>query len=97
MEPPTIRQESPAWTFFVHLSFLLSLGLTGLGIYLLPADFWVKGYLVMGLFFTVGSTVSLSKTLRDQHEARKLLNRLHDVKTEKILQDYELRGDLPAR
>ena len=88
MEQPTIHQDSPAWLFFVHAAFAVSLFLMCLGIYHLPVSPWVKGYFAMGLFFTVGSTVTLSKTLRDQHEARKLVNRLNEVKTEKLLNDY---------
>ncbi len=85
------HQESPAWLFFVHVAFALSLFLTGLGIYMLPVSLWIKGYLMMGLCFTVGSTVTLCKTLRDQHENRKLVNRLNEVKTEKILNEYVLK------
>jgi Uncharacterized protein conserved in bacteria len=55
----------------------------------LPADLWVKGFLLMGLTFTVGSAFSLAKTLRDDYEAQKLINRIHSAKTEKILKDFE--------
>jgi hypothetical protein len=90
MEQPTIREDSPAWLFFVHAAFAFSVFLMCLGTYELPVNLWVKGYFAMGLFFTVGSTVTLSKTLRDQHERRKLVNRLNEVKTEKLLNDYNL-------
>ena len=90
MEPTTIRQDSPAWVFFVHVSFALALGLMGLGIYLLPVSLWIKGYFAMGLFFTVGSTLTLSKTLRDQHENKKLVNRLSsEGKAENLLHEFE--------
>ena len=91
MEQPAIHQDSPAWIFFAHVSFLVSLTLMGTGIYLLPVSLWIKGYFVMGLFFTVGSTLTLSKTLRDHHEGKKLVNRLNEVKTEKMLHEYELK------
>jgi hypothetical protein len=51
----------------------------------------VKGYLAMGLFFTLGSSFTLSKTVRDNYEAQKLINRVVDAKTEKILHEYGLR------
>jgi hypothetical protein len=92
MDRPDIHQDSPAWIFFVHVAFAVSVTLTGIGIYLLPVDLWIKGYFAMGLFFTIGSTITLTKTLRDAHEGRKLINRLTEVKTEKLLQDYEMRG-----
>ena len=90
MEQPAIHEDSPAWLLFVHLSFAFSVGLMCLGIYLLPVSLWIKGYFAMGLFFTIGSTVTLSKTMRDQHEGRKLVNRINEVKTEKILNEYSL-------
>jgi hypothetical protein len=90
MEQPTIHQDSPGWIFFVYLSFLLSTALLGLGIYLLPVNMWIKGYFVMGMFFNIGATVTLSKTMRDMHEGRKIVNRIVEVKTEKLLNDYNL-------
>ena len=90
MEQPTIHQDSPAWFFYVYLAFAVSTTLMCLGIYLLPVSLWIKGYFVMGLFFTIGSTVTLSKTLRDQHENRKMVNRINEVKTEKILSEYTM-------
>lgn len=84
-----IQQDSPAWIAFVQICFAISLGGTALGVIFLPVNLWVKGYLGMGLLFTVGSTIILSKTLRDQHEARKLIKRIRDAKTEKILTEFE--------
>ena len=90
MEDPRLHEDSPGWIFYVHASFAISVTLMCIGIYVLPVGLWIKGYLAMGLFFTIGSTVSLAKTMRDQHEARKLVNRINEVKTEKILNDYSL-------
>lgn len=67
-----------------------------IGIYQLPAELWVKGYMTMGLFFCVGSSFTLAKTVRDNHESRKLINRVTEVKTERMLQDYELKEPLRA-
>ncbi|NTW97362.1 MAG: hypothetical protein HGB28_02300 [Oscillochloris sp.] len=91
MEPQQNQKDSPAWIAFVWISFVISSALMILGVWYLPVDSWVKGYFAMGFFFTIGSTFSLSKTLRDQHESRRLLNRIVDAKTEKILHDYELK------
>ena len=67
-----------------------------IGIYQLPTELWVKGYMTMGLFFCVGSSFTLAKTVRDNHESRKLINRVTEVKTERMLQDYELKEPLRA-
>lgn len=43
----------------------------------------------MGLLFSVGSTISLSKTLRDVHESNQVLNRVDEAKLEKFLAEYD--------
>nr|MBA2322153.1 hypothetical protein [Deltaproteobacteria bacterium] len=78
------------WTAQVWISFLISLAMTAGGIAFLPADPWVKGYLVMGTLFTVGSTFTLAKTTRDNHEAAKLRNRITSAKADKLLKEFEL-------
>lgn len=96
MERPSINENTPAWMAFVWISFGISVGLMSIGIYQLPAELWVKGYMTMGLFFCVGSSFTLAKTVRDNHESRKLINRVTEVKTERMLQDYELKEPLRA-
>lgn len=91
MERPPISENSAGWMACVWISFAMSVGLTAAGIYRMPADLWIKGYMLMGLMFTVGSCFTLSKTLRDNHEARKLINRVSEAKTERILHDFEMK------
>lgn len=43
----------------------------------------------MGLLFTIDSAITLTKTIRDNTEAR-IVNRVAEAKTEKILNEYEL-------
>ncbi len=84
-----VSKNTPAWRFQTIISFLLSFILTISGILYMPADLWVKGFVLMGLIFTVGSSFTLAKTLRDDYEAHKLVNRIQSAKTEKILKDFE--------
>ncbi len=84
------QKDSAAWSAFVKISFVFALGTTSMGVFLLPVDLWVKGYIAMGLYFVVTSTVSLSKTLRDEHEAKKIVNKISNARTEKLLKDYDL-------
>jgi hypothetical protein len=94
---PSINENTPAWMAFVWISFAVSVGLMCLGIYHLPVDAWIKGYMIMGMFFTVGSTFTLSKTVRDNHEAKKLINKISEVKAERLIQDYELKEPVAFR
>jgi hypothetical protein len=80
--------HSPAWVVQTWVSFVLSLGGLGIGILCLPVDSWVKGYMGMGTLFTVGSTISLSKTTRDIYEAKQITARIDEAKVEKLLADH---------
>lgn len=78
-----------AWITQTWISFFLSLSATTMGILYLPVDIWVKGYLGMGFMFSIGSTVSLSKTIRDLEESKHILARLDEAKLERLLADYD--------
>ena len=60
------------------------------GILFVPADAWTRGYLFMGALFLVGSTMNLSKTVRDLHEASKISSVVNDAKLEKLLAEHDL-------
>ncbi len=89
-EPQVLQLNSSGWVMFVKLSFCAAIMAMLVGIFFMPVDFWVKGYLAMGTLFTVGSTFTLAKTMRDEFEARKLINRIQEARTEKILKDYSV-------
>jgi hypothetical protein len=83
-------KDTAAWRFQVWASFALSTVPTLVGVFYLPIDPWMRAFLTMGLIFTIGSCFTLAKTLRDQHESQKLLNRLADAKAEQVIREYEL-------
>lgn len=90
-----IQTNSAGWLFFVKASFALALLGVTLGVYFLPAEPWVRGYLGIAILFAIGSAFTLAKTIRDEHEAQRLINRISEAQTEKILKDYG-RDDQPA-
>ncbi|MGF1464854.1 MAG: YiaA/YiaB family inner membrane protein [Sandaracinaceae bacterium] len=63
------NSNTPAWRFQSWAAFVISAGLTGFGVMFLPVDIWMRGFLGMGLLFTIGSCFSLAKTIRDDAEA----------------------------
>lgn len=85
---PDMQPHSAAWLFFTKVSFVFSLFAIGLGIVFMPTDLTVKGYLAICCLFLVNSTITLSKTLRDQHEGERLINRISEAKTQKILKEF---------
>ncbi|MDB4630853.1 YiaA/YiaB family inner membrane protein [Akkermansiaceae bacterium] len=88
MNQTRLYADSGSWITFTKLSFLVSLTAMIGGITMLPLDIWTKGYFSMGLFFLISSTISVSKTLRDKHEYDRIINRVEEAKTEKILKEY---------
>lgn len=84
----SMKLDSPGWIFFVKCSFGCALGGMIGGIVMMPVDLWIRGYVIMGSLFLVGSSFTLAKTLRDQFEASKLINRLSQAKAERLLKEY---------
>ena len=84
-----MREDSPAWVMYTQIAFFTALAMMAIGIFFLPVDFWTRGYLGMATVFMVGSTITMTKTVRDNHEAKKLVNRIDDAKTEKLLKTYD--------
>lgn len=78
-------QHSGAWVAFTYTSFLGSAAMVGLGILFMPIDIWIKGYLAMGTIMLVQSCITATKTIRDVHEGRRMVNRIEDAKTERLL------------
>jgi hypothetical protein len=69
MSMKSIRShDTPAWYFYAWTAFALATSITFTGIYYLDVNLWIKGFLTMGTFFIMGSTFTLSKTIRDRHE-----------------------------
>lgn len=85
-----VSRDTAAWRFYVWAAFVCSVGVTAVGIGYLPVEPWVRAFMAMGLLFVVGSSFTLAKTLRDDHEAKRLLSKLNEAKTERILREYEM-------
>jgi hypothetical protein len=84
---PQPLHHSSAWVAFTYAAFLLSLAMLGVGVAFMPIDVWMKGFLCMAIVLLVQSCVTLTKTLRDNAEGEKLLNKIEDAKTERLLMD----------
>jgi hypothetical protein len=82
------RLDTPSWIFFVKASFACALGGMLFGVIVMPVEIWMRGYMILGTLFLTGSAFTLSKTLRDQFEAGKLINKLAQARTEKLLKEY---------
>ena len=84
---PNAPVHSNAWVTFTYVSFSGSALLVGIGLFFLPVDLWIKGYLAMGVVMLIQSCVTLTKTVRDVHESSRMVNRLEDAKAERLLME----------
>jgi hypothetical protein len=82
-----VLHHSHSWIVFTYVSFVAALAMVVSGIVLMPLDLAMKGYLAMGVAMLIQSCITLTKTIRDNDEAGKLVSRLEDAKTERLLMD----------
>ncbi len=80
-------KHSHAWNMFTMGSFVVAAVMMAGGIYFLEASFAAKGFYSMAALMLVHTAVSATKTMRDTEEAGKLINKIEDAKTEKLLMD----------
>ena len=82
-----IQGNSTAWLMFVKITFAISILSSTAGIFFLDVSLLVKGYFTISSLFMISSTIIMTKTLRDEHESQRLINRVQDAKTSKILNE----------
>ena len=67
MTDTTAFNQSPAWTQFNVVSFVISAGMMAGGIFFMDAGFAAKGFYAMSAIMLVHTSISATKTLRDNH------------------------------
>ena len=82
-----VQPHSAAWVTFTYVSFSASAFMVAVGVFYLPIDLWMKGYLTMGILMLVQCCVTLTKTVRDMHESSRMVNRIEDAKAERLLME----------
>lgn len=86
-QAPTMT-HSQGWIAQVWVSFAVSVGASGIGIYYLSVGPWARGFLAISFLMSVSSAISLSKTVRDQHESTRLVSKIDEAKVTKLLTDH---------
>lgn len=90
MDQFELNSNTSAWDFFVKAAFVIAIGATLTGIYLLPGELVVKGYFLISSLFMVFATITMSKTIRDKHESDRLHNKITEARTTKIIRDMDM-------
>ena len=80
-------KHSTSWINFSMGSFAVAAAMMAGGIFFLEASFAAKGFYAMSALMLVHTSISVTKTLRDNEEAAKFINKVEDAKTEKLLMD----------
>lgn len=88
-ETPTHPVHSAAWVASTQITFGVALVATATGIFYLPLDVWARGYLAMGMLLCIVSSINLSKTIRDQHEAQRFVSKVEGAKVEQLLNHHD--------
>lgn len=89
MDLPSISKTTAAFHFQAAMSFAVSVVATSVGICYLPASAWMRAFLALGLLYTVTSTFTLAKTVRDHQERASALSRVDQARLPKMLADYD--------
>ena len=85
----THTQNSKGWILFSYVSFVIAVGATLIGAWMTDMTLAMKGFISMGVLFLTGSTFTLAKTVRDEHEAQRFHNRIEEARTEKLLREVD--------
>ncbi len=80
-----MQHDSQSWIWFTIINFVVSVAMTLVGILVIEVNMATKGFFAMAALMLVSSSISLSKTMRDRHESGRLVNRLDEARTEKLL------------
>jgi len=77
--------------YFVQaiLSFVVSTVSVIVAIAYLPGDAWMRGLLGLGLLYVVTSTFTLAKCVRDHQESASVVNRVDQVRLERLLAEHD--------
>ncbi len=88
MHESDIQSHSTSWLFYVKSAFVISLAAMLAGILFMPGSLVVQGYFALSSMFMVSATITMVKTLRDEHESQRLLSKISEAKTSKILKEF---------
>lgn len=87
MNQTYVPKNTGFWKAFTIASFAVAAAMMAGGIYFLEASFSAKGFYAMAAIMLVHTAITVTKTLRDEEEAGRFINRIEDAKTEKLLMD----------
>ena len=89
----TTLKALPKQTTGFYLQSAISFGIALLGFVVgiasLPVQPWTRAFLALGVFYTVTSTFTLAKCVRDAAESQTVLSRVDEARLERLLQEHD--------
>ena len=85
----TDEDSVAAFAAQAKVSVALSLCALAIGVFYLPLDPWIRAFLTVSILWALSSAVTLTKVLRDEHEAQRLHHRVDEVKLGRILAEHD--------
>ena len=82
------QSHTPMWMLYVKASFAIAVASLVAFTLLSGQSLMFKGFLMLNGMFLISTTMTLSKTMRDEHENQRLLNRISEAKTNKMIKEY---------
>ncbi|MFB7472713.1 YiaA/YiaB family inner membrane protein [Kitasatospora sp. NPDC056184] len=89
MSAPMQSRTTAAYYIQAVLSFTLSATALGAGIAFLPVEPWTRAFLALGLLYTITSTFTLAKVVRDRQETSELVTRVDQARLDKLLAEHD--------
>ena len=92
----TINQK-PTSAFYAQAAISFALSMCGLllGVAYLPVGGWMRAFMAVGVLYTVTSTFTLAKCVRDQHESTRVLSRVDEARLQRFLAEHDpFRADV---
>jgi hypothetical protein len=86
-QPPVAH--SAGWITQTYISFAVSLGALAVGIAYMPGDPWKRAFFAVSALYAITSSLSLAKTVRDQHEAGRVVARVDEARFERLLTEHD--------
>ncbi|MFI6447363.1 YiaA/YiaB family inner membrane protein [Kitasatospora sp. NPDC050543] len=89
MSTPMQSRTTAAYFVQAVLSFALSSIALAAGIAYLPVDSWTRAFLAVGLLYTITSSFTLAKVIRDRQESTEIVTRVDQARLEKLLAEHD--------
>ena len=80
--------NTKAFYTLAWIAFTISVVGMAIGLIYLEADFAMKGFLAMSYLFSVTACFVVAKVVRDRHESDRIINKIDQAKTEKLLNEH---------